>query len=237
MPREAKALVREGGYLNAEKYFVLSFEGTVTEKRYFEALRASEKFNNSGLIETIPLVRKKSDATGSDPISVKAMLKKAKEEFNFKHTDEFWVIIDRDDWEDEHHINLEKLVEDCKAEGNFFVAMSNPCFEMWLILHRTELSSFTEDERKAIRINERVSNTKHHVDIVLERLIGHPYKKRLKGDDFIPFVHDAIRRAETGHVEGDDLPKDLGSDVYLLVKKLVNEEKIEKQDNYENFKK
>ena len=35
MPRDAKALVREGGYLNAEKYFVLSFEGTVTEKRYF----------------------------------------------------------------------------------------------------------------------------------------------------------------------------------------------------------
>lgn len=238
MPREAKALVREGGHLNAEKYFVLSFEGTVTEKRYFEALRASDKFNDSGLIETIPLVRRKSDAVGSDPVSVKAMLKKAKEEFNFKPTDEFWVIIDRDDWADEHHINLEKLVEDCKAEGNFFVAMSNPCFEMWLILHRTGLSAFTDEERDAIKRNVRISNTKHHVDVVLERLIGHPYNKiRLKGDDFIPFVYDAIRRAEAGHVEGEDLPRDLGSDVYLLVKKLVNEEKIEEQENYENFKK
>jgi hypothetical protein len=99
--------------------------------------------------------------------------------------------------------------------------MSNPCFELWLILHRTDLSSFTEEEKNAIRLNERVSNSKHQVDIVLEKLIGHSYKKRLKGNDFIPYVYDAIRRAEEGHVEGDDLPKDLGSDVYLLVKKLV----------------
>lgn len=229
MPREAKALVRDGGHLSAEKYFVLSFEGTVTEKRYFDALRTSNKFNDSGLIETIPLVRRKSDTVGSDPISVKTMLKKAKEEFNFRPTDEFWVIIDRDDWADEHHINLEKLVEDCKAEKNFFVAMSNPCFELWLILHRAELSSFTEAEKEALRKNERISNTKHHVDVVLERLIGHPYKKRLKGDDFIPFVYDAIRRAEAGHVEGEYFPNDLGSDVYQLVKKLVNEEIIEAQ--------
>lgn len=222
MPREATALVREGGNLNAEKYFVLSFEGTVTEKRYFEALRASDKFNDSGLIETIPLVRKKTESLGSDPISVKSLLKKAKEEFNFKPTDEFWVIVDRDKWAEEHHINLEKLVADCKAEGNFYVAMSNPCFELWLILHRADLPSFTEDEKDAIRKNERVSNTKHYVDVVLEKLIGHPYTKRLKGADFIPYVHDAIKRAEAGHVDGDDLPKDLGSDVYQIVKKLIN---------------
>lgn len=221
MPREAVALVREGGFLNAGKYFVLSFEGTVTEKRYFEALRASDKFNDSGLIETVPLVRKKRGNLGNDPISVKSLLKTVKEEFNFKPTDEFWVIVDRDDWAKEHHINLEKLVEDCKAEGNFFVAMSNPCFEIWLILHRADLSSFTKEEKEAIRKNERVSNTKHHVDVVLEQLIGHPYKKKPKGEDFIPYVDDAIVRAESLHVNGEDLPQNLGSDVYLLVKKLI----------------
>lgn len=225
MPREARALVREGGFLNAEKYLVLSFEGTVTEKRYFEALRSSDVFNDSGLIETIPLVRRKNGTLGSDPVSVKSLLKKAKEEFNFKPTDEFWVIIDRDDWAEEHHINLEKLVEDCKAEKNFFVAMSNPCFEIWLILHRAELADFTEEEKDAIRKNDRISNTKHFVDTVLENLIGHPYKKRLKGEDFIPYIYDAIRRAEANHIEEDELPKDLGSDVYKLVKKLVKEEK------------
>ena len=221
MPREATALVREGGYLDAEKYFILSFEGAVTEKRYFEALRTSDKFNDSGIIETIPLKRNDSMRIGTSPNAVKYLLKKAKNEFNFRSTDEFWLIIDRDDWEEEHHINLEKLVKDCKAEGNFFVAMSNPCFEMWLILHRTELSSFSNEEKEAIRKNDRISNSKHHVDIVLEKLIGHPYKKRIKGEDFIPYVYDAIKRAEIIHADKSDLPKDLGSNVYLLVKKLV----------------
>ena len=224
MPREATALVRKGGFRNAEKYFVLSFEGTVTEKRYFDALRASDKFNDSGIIETIPLPRKKNAKLGSNPNVVKSLLKKAKDEFNFRPTDEFWVIIDRDDWEKEHHINLEKLVEDCKVEGNFFVAMSNPCFELWLILHRADLDDFTEEEKENIRNNKTVSNSKHYVDIVLEELIGHPYKKRLKGEDFIPYVYDAIRRAKNIHIDSDDLPKDLGSDVYLLLEKLIKQE-------------
>lgn len=221
MPREAKALVREGGFLNAEKYFILSFEGTVTEKRYFEALRTSDKFNDSGLIEVIPLTRTKSAKLGSNPNVVKSLLKEAKENFNFRPTDEFWLIIDKDDWAEEHHVDLEKLVADCKAEGNFYVAMSNPCFELWLILHRAELGDFSQEEKCKIRKNNKVSNSKHYVDLILERLIGHPYKKHLKGSDFIPYVHDAIRHAEKTHIEGDDLPRDLGSDVYRLVKKLV----------------
>ncbi|MEE0915152.1 MAG: hypothetical protein U0L45_01450 [Alistipes sp.] len=60
MPREAQELVRQGGFKDAEKFFILSFEGTVTEKRYFESLRASSLFNDCGLIETIPLSRKKN---------------------------------------------------------------------------------------------------------------------------------------------------------------------------------
>ena len=221
MPREARALVREGGYLNAEKYFVLSYEGTVTEKRYFEALRTSDKFNDSGLVEVIPLPRVKSAKLGSNPNVVKSLLKKAKEELNFRPTDEFWLIIDKDNWAWEHHVDLDQLVADCKAEENFHVAMSNPCFELWLILHRAELKDFSLEEKDRIRRNEKISNSKHYVDFVLERLIGHPYKKRLNGSDFIPYVYDATRRAEGLHVEGDDLPKDLGSDVYQLVKKLV----------------
>lgn len=224
MPREATELVRHGGFRNAEKYFVLSFEGTVTEKRYFDALRASDKFNDNGLIETIPLPRNKKNNLGSNPNVVKSLLKTAKDEFNFRPTDEFWVIIDRDDWASVHHINLEKLVEDCKVEGNFFVAMSNPCFEFWLILHRADLDDFTDEEKDNILNNKKVSNTKHYVDIVLEKLIGHSYKKRPKGEDFIPYVYDAIRRAKNIHIDSDDLPKDLGSDVYLLLEKLIKQE-------------
>ncbi len=36
MPREFIPLVRKGGFLEAEKLYVLSYEGTLTEKKYFE---------------------------------------------------------------------------------------------------------------------------------------------------------------------------------------------------------
>lgn len=102
--------------------------------------------------------------------------------------------------------------------------MSNPCFEFWLILHRADLDDFTDEEKDNILNNKKVSNTKHYVDIVLEKLIGHSYKKRPKGEDFIPYVYDAIRRAKNIHIDSDDLPKDLGSDVYLLLEKLIKQE-------------
>ena len=157
MPREAQELVRQGGFKNAEKFFILSFEGTVTEKRYFESLRASSLFNDCGLIETIPLSRKKTAALGSNPNVVKSLLKAAKDDFNFRSTDEFWLIIDRDQWESIHHIDLSKLVEDCKNEDNFFIAMSNPCFEIWLIFHHTDLTRYSEDELDKIKENVKIS--------------------------------------------------------------------------------
>ena len=69
MPREPIPLIRQGGHFDAEKLFVLSYEGTVTEKKYFQDFRDSEYFNNNGLIEIFPLKRPKNK--GSDPFSVK----------------------------------------------------------------------------------------------------------------------------------------------------------------------
>lgn len=80
--------------MEAEKFYVLAYEGDVTEKKYFEDLRQSPMFNNSGSIETIPL--KKERNAGNSPLDVKKLLFKAKAEYNFRATDEFWLIIDRD---------------------------------------------------------------------------------------------------------------------------------------------
>ncbi|NLA94545.1 MAG: RloB domain-containing protein, partial [Bacteroidales bacterium] len=89
MPREPIPLVRKGGFLEAEKMFILSYEGKVSEKKYFEDFRKSELFNDSGLIEIISL--KRPEHRGSDPISVKKLLQEAKKEYSFKDTDEFWL--------------------------------------------------------------------------------------------------------------------------------------------------
>lgn len=92
MPRESTPLVRKSGFLEAEKFYVLAYEGDVTEKKYFEDLRQSPMFNNSGSIETIPR------NAGNSPLDVKKLLSKAKAEYNFRATDEFWLIMQLRAW-------------------------------------------------------------------------------------------------------------------------------------------
>lgn len=170
MPRESTPLVRKSGFLEAEKFYVLAYEGDVTEKKYFEDLRQSPMFNNSGSIETIPL--KKERNGGNSPLDVKKLLSKAKAEYNFRATDEFWLIIDRDDWEKIRHVDFDALYDDCEKEKNFFIALSNPCFEFWLILHLRKLEDIADGDREKILENEKVSVKHNYIDLYLADCIG-----------------------------------------------------------------
>lgn len=221
MPREPIPLVREGGFLEAEKMFVLSYEGSVSEKKYFEDFRKSDLFNDNGLIEIISL--KRPSNRGSDPISVKKLLQEAKKEYRFKDTDEFWLIIDKDNWEEIHHHNFDSLVGDCKNETNFFMAMSNPCFEIWLILHLKDLNEFDENEKRKIIANKKISNSKNYIDKILSEIQGRGYNKRPNPEIFLPLTKIAIERAKALDTENDNYPKQLGTHIYKLIEKLLSE--------------
>ncbi|RIH64318.1 RloB domain-containing protein [Mariniphaga sediminis] len=222
MPREPIPLIRQGGFLEAEKLFILSYEGKVSEKKYFEDFRKSEFFNDSGLIEVISL--KRPSDKGSDPINVKKLLQKAKREYRFKKTDEFWLIIDRDDWETIHNHDFSSLVEDCNAEKNFFLAMSNPCFEIWLILHLKDINDFTDEEKQNIIENKKINASKNYIDKVLGDLLGRGYNKRPNPKIFLPKIKIAIERAKALNSDDEDYPKYIGSHIYKLAEKLIKEE-------------
>jgi hypothetical protein len=224
MPREPIPLIRDGGFLEAEKLFVLSYEGTVSEKKYFEDFRKSDLFSKSGLIEIISLKRPAN--RGSDPINVKELLQEAKREYRFKHSDEFWLIIDRDDWEPIHNHNFDRSVLDCKAEENFFLAMSNPCFEIWLILHLKDIIEFSDEEKQKIMKNGKVSDSKNYIDRILSDIQGRGYNKRPNPNIFLPKIQIAIERAKAIDNAGEDYPSSLGTHIYKLAEKLlINEPK------------
>lgn len=221
MPREINPLVRRSGFREAEKFFILGYEGSVTEKKYFEDLRQSSLFNDSGKIETIPIPRGANE--GNSPLDVKKLLSKAKADFGFRSSDEFWLIIDRDDWEEIHHVNFDALYAECEKEKNFFIAMSNPCFEYWLILHLKRFDDIPEDEKEKIFNNEKVSAKHNYIDIYLAGLIGdgRGYTKKPKATVFMPKVLDAVRNAKESRNKEELYPSSLGTDVYKLVEKLV----------------
>lgn len=96
----------------------------------------------------------------------------------FKKSDEFWLIIDRDDWETIHRHSFDELYGECEKEGNFFVALSNPCFEIWLIGHLIDISEIPFYDQKLILENARVSSSKNYIDKFLGDLQGRGYNKR-----------------------------------------------------------
>lgn len=154
---------------------------------------------------------------------MKKLLSTAKAEYNFRATDEFWLIIDRDDWEKIHHVDFDALYDDCEKEKNFFIALSNPCFEFWLILHLRKLEDIADGDREKILENEKVSVKHNYIDLYLADCIGdgRGYTKKPKASVFMPRVKVAIENARMIRDLGERIPGGLSADVYKLVEKLI----------------
>lgn len=85
MPREPQKLVRPGGHLHPQKFIVIASEDSKTAPMYFSALRDSDKFNDSGIIEIIQLSPRKHD--GNSPKDIKKQILDEENDTNFRAGD------------------------------------------------------------------------------------------------------------------------------------------------------
>ena len=108
------------------RLIVIATEGEKTEKQYFENLF------NSPIIQVKILETKPEDK--SAPRYVFERLDAYKKSYDIHGDDELWLMIDVDRWE------MKELKAVCRLakQKGFFVAISNPCFELWLRLHFAE---------------------------------------------------------------------------------------------------
>lgn len=214
MPREREDFFRASNTSEKEKIFVLAFEGNKTEDRYFSAFKGSDKFNDE-LIYLHLLKRARND-TNSAPSHVFNRLKKeVKDEFNFGHSDELWMIIDTDSWP-----NIPDIIDACNKLGNMFVAVSNPCFEFWLLLHRKDVNEYSGDEKALILENRKISNNRNYVDSKIVEAVGSYNKSRLRVDDFLPFIEKAVAQSKALDVPKESYPTRLGSHIYKLIERI-----------------
>lgn len=214
MARERMEFFRESNVSEKEKIVVLAFEGNETEKQYFSAFRDSENFNDK-LIYLHLLTRDAKD-TRSAPKHVFNKLKtEARDIYNFNKTDELWMIIDTDRWG-----NIPEIIELCKSHENMFVAVSNPCFELWLLLHIADVDSYDDEESEKILKNKKITNKKNYIDTKIADIIGSYNKSKLNALLFLPHIDTAIERAKKLDFELRDYPIKLGSHVYKLIEKI-----------------
>ena len=97
--------------------------GERTEPQYFSL------FNDMQAIVRIMCLNRQK---GSAPLRVKKSMEDylVARKMDFRPDDEAWLVVDKDNWPDEH---LRQLYEWANQKTNYGLALSNPCFEYWIL--------------------------------------------------------------------------------------------------------
>lgn len=196
--------------LRDARLIVIAAEGTHTEKAYFEELAAA--YHNSSVhVEVLD-----HPTTASAPEHILALLDGFLKANKIRPGyDELWLVVDVDRWGEEKLSNTAALC----LQKTYQFAVSNPCFEIWLLLHLRSLDEYDEATLAEFRLNQKI-NDRTRLDRELVNLLG-GYNKS-KPDRFLPHVEIAITRAQQLDLYPDHRwPHDLGSRVYLLAARVI----------------
>jgi hypothetical protein len=196
--------------------FVISIasEGK-TEEQYFDFI--SEIANNE-IIKIDRLIRDDENDTKSHPIHVISLLEERTEiweEYGVK-ANELWMVVDRDK-QNVSQQQLKDIIDSCNEKG-FNLALSNPAFEFWLLLHVTGIENYDKDK---LLENEKVKKTRRFIDKELSLLNKGYNKNKLRFDDFSGGIRTSIIRAKDIGTDNIELIENLGTSVCLLVEKVI----------------
>lgn len=128
------------------------------------------------------------------------------------------MVVDRDK-QNVSAEQLENIINNCNDCG-FHLAISNPTFELWLLLHVSTLDSF-DNALLLENARQRVKSKKRYLEILLSDICSGYNKSRLDFEKFKPGINEAIKRAKQLSVSNSELINSLGTSVCLLVEKIT----------------
>ena len=204
---------RKSGTKTPDK-IIIATEGVRTEPDYFRALS-----DRNSRIEVKILERFGDDIGKSSPASVLQQLHNFKAQHAPRKHDQLWMVVDVDKWE-----NLPEVVQAC-ADNGYYIAISNPCIELWLLLHVRSIDEYTLAQQRELLRNAKVANKKkRRLEQELSDLLLDGFKKkRPQSWRFIPFVKVAISRARRLDSNPEEaIPVGLGTKVYLLAERILH---------------
>lgn len=132
-----------------------------------------------------------------------------------QENDSLNMVIDRD--KNNFFDNQYDEVKSFCSKNNVNLYISNPCFEFWLMLHFDEVDS--EDEQKMFE-NAKINSSRRYLEQRLHSICK--YKKtHFVFADFEDKIDKAIIREKKYAEDIDDLKNNLGSNVGILVEKMI----------------
>lgn len=200
--------------VKSSRLIVIAAEGQKdkSENRYFKAFISSKNLSN---VQVRLLER---DDRNSSPQNVKKQLDDFKTEYELGQDDELWAVVDRDRWQ-----NLDDIANQCLSD-NVSLCVSNPCFELWLLLHvwtKKEFHELSDEEQQKIFENKKTNKVTYTKKLLKKKLGG--YKEgNYNPAPLIPKTDQAIELAKELDVTPDDLwPHKLGTRIYLLIESIL----------------
>ena len=202
--------------------FFIASEGENTEPDYFGKILAGLYPNIRVL--TLPERKNIGAVRGNDPKKLKKRLQEKLREQAFESIvqREAWIVVDRDDktWTVEL---LNEAAMWVKAENNkrnpviHGMALSNPCFEFWLLLHFENGKGAHSSEECISRLKKRI----HVPNYDKNKRLDDPNVIKLFSENVIK---DAIKRSETKNRGlSEDWPRQPGhTTVHLLVQRILD---------------
>lgn len=200
------------------RLIVIASEGKDTERIYFKAL--AKEYTNLRVHVHI-LERSENEQNNSSPEHVLQQLNDYKSKYDLKADDELWLVVDKDRWTE---AMLSHVATECSQEVAMHMALSNPCFELWLLLHMEDAASLSPEEQEQWMKNRRKSkNADPYLKVRLRQKMGSYHESSYDALTLIAHIEDAIERARALDKNPTDRwPQTLGTRVYLLAKSVIN---------------
>ena len=200
------------------RLIVIASEGKDTERIYFKAL--AKEYTNPRVHVHI-LERSEAEQNNSSPDHVLKQLNDYKSQYELEADDELWLVVDKDRWTE---AMLSRVATECSQEVAMHMALSNPCFELWLLLHMEDAVSLPPEEQKQWMENRRKSkNADPYLKVRLRQKMGSYHESSYDALTLIAHIENAIERARALDKNPTDRwPQTLGTRVYLLAESVMN---------------
>jgi len=194
-----------------DRCFVVATDDTDAPKQYFDALAfprvkilVLETLRDSGMSAPVHVVRRIKDA-----------FERCKNAGEVQADDEFWVLLDTDHHLKPNHIDGTRDAVRTATQAGVNIAFSNPCFELWLLLHHADVPRGT------------VFKNYEALKPELEKAVGKYDKTALRSGHFPQTrIPDAIRRARVLETSPDSpngyWPESTGTRIYRLFERILS---------------
>jgi hypothetical protein len=197
--RKPRPLIRDSVELRDDRLFIVACDDTYAPEQYFGFFKITRI--------QIHVVKTPKDGTSHAQYVLERLLA-----FEYEEEDERWMLLDTDHCIQPNHFpNFILAIREARQRG-INVALSKPCFELWLLLHHVEESNVVS-----------LANA-GETESALRTTLGQYNKTALRQEHFpLTTVSDACARAERldRSVGGGDSPDKNTSQVYRLWKAIA----------------